>query len=78
MTLTEFRALAERAISGRWHVNPHDELEVRTETRDARGEYYQTVCETYNADTATWIAAASPTAILALIDEIERLKETDR
>ena len=68
MTLTEFRALAERATPGRWHVSPDDATEVRTDNHPT----CPMVAETYNADDAAWIAAASPTAVIALIERLER------
>ena len=70
----ELLALCDTATPGRWHVNPHDEIEVRTETRDARGGYYQTVCETYNATTAAFIAAASPDRVKALVMRVRELE----
>ena len=74
MTLTEFRALAERASPGPWE--PWDSLYVGMKAAIVQpaANPLRTIAEVRtNFDDAKFIAAASPTAIIALLDEIERL-----
>ena len=73
MTLTEFRALAERASPGPWE--PWDSLYVGMKAAIVQpaANPLRTIAEVRtNFDDAKFIAAASPTAVLALIDRLER------
>ena len=75
MTLTEFRALAERAVA----VTSDEWDNTGAETADGdlmvtcwNGQNVGFVAATHQPEVATWIAAASPTAIIALIERLER------
>lgn len=85
MTLTEFRALAERATPGLWRkrTNRHPTTDGRdwgwvsantSENVGLPGVRVEWEGEQGGAN-AAWIAAASPTAVLALIDRLERAEK---
>ena len=77
--LADLRAKAEAATKGPWVVEHHDGWWTvsgakRSEVFDdgsANGEYAP-ACKQNNRD---FIAAANPATVLALLDEIERLRE---
>ena len=82
MTLTEFRALAERATPGPWRkrTNRHPTTDGRdwgwvsantSENVGLPGARVEWEGEQGDAN-AAWIAAASPTAIIAPLEGIER------
>ena len=77
--LADLRAKAEAATKGPWVVEHHDGWWTvsgakRSEVFDdgsANGEYAP-ACKQNNRD---FIAAANPATVIAMIDEIERLRE---
>ena len=69
MTLTEFRALAERATPGPWSA--YKDSDGFGGYDWTVGEDIEKVAQHLEKDDAAWIAAASPTAIIALIDRLE-------
>ena len=72
------REAAEKATAGTWRTHPTDDTRVTADGGD--GEVAQALGD-YQHDwrrmeaTATYIVAAQPSAVLALLDEIERLRE---
>lgn len=76
---TQLRALATAATPGPWEYIP---TAPNRGVDFVRTELGPTVCDfggypPTRAD-AAFIAAANPTAVLALLDEIERLRESER
>jgi hypothetical protein len=81
MTNDELRALAEKATGGTWYVAGARSTRVHTNCPKIGG--YTAVCECeadgdQHLHDARYIAAANPARVLALLNEIERLREALR
>jgi len=69
--LSDLRQKAEAADGGYWRI---DLTYVVYEQRDGRSDTFVVSCEDAEASVMTHIAAASPAVMLALVAEVERLR----
>lgn len=67
------RSLAERATQGPWTVQPHEHWKSGAQVYAVRAFAFIAECGIGESD-AAYIAAASPDVVLALLDEVERLR----
>lgn len=75
MTTERLRELAVRATKGPWEVRRYPGFEGKGEWFWIQGDGGGNLADDLEADDAAYIAAANPTAILSLLDELDALRK---
>lgn len=71
--LKALREVAEKATPGPWHIGHISEHEP--EIVDIDGSNGLTICKSYGQADSSYLCAANPITILALIDRLERYEK---
>ena len=74
MTNDELRRLAEAATPGEWFASGKKEIGYISKADDQSCGMLISLADANTHEDAAYIAAANPSRILALLDEVERLR----
>ena len=74
---TKLRELAQNSTPGPWYTSAPSEHAVWYDIKDGRYLIADTSCSFTDDGNAEYIAAANPATVLALLDELDRLRKVE-